>query len=84
MAPRYIGAGKFPVPREITKDEIKQVIKSYGTAAARAMEAGFDGIEIHGANGYLPDQFLTSYTNHRQRCRSSNEERRNRSRSSRS
>ena len=66
MAPRYIGAGKFPVPREITKYEIKQVIKSYGTAAARAMEAGFDGIEIHGANGYLPDQFLTSYTNHRQ------------------
>jgi len=66
MAPRYIGTGKFPIPRKIKIDEIKQVIKSYGTAAARAMEAGFDGIEIHGANGYLPDQFLTSYTNDRQ------------------
>ena len=66
MAPRYIGSGKFPIPREIEKNEIKQVIGSYGDAAARSMEAGFDGVEIHGANGYLPDQFLTSYTNHRQ------------------
>jgi len=66
MAPRYIGSGKFPIPREIEKDEIKQVIGSYGDAAARSMEAGFDGVEIHGANGYLPDQFLTSYTNHRE------------------
>ena len=66
MAPRYIGSGKFPIPREIGKDEIKQVILNYGDAAARSMEAGFDGVEIHGANGYLPDQFLTSYTNHRE------------------
>ena len=66
MAPRYIGSGRFPIPREIEKDEIKQVIRSYGDAAARSMEAGFDGIEIHGANGYLPDQFLTTYTNKRE------------------
>ena len=66
MAPRYIGSGRFPIPREIEKDEIKQVIGSYGDAAARSMEAGFDGIEIHGANGYLPDQFLTTYTNKRE------------------
>jgi 2,4-dienoyl-CoA reductase-like NADH-dependent reductase (Old Yellow Enzyme family) len=62
---RYGGAGKFQVPRQITRDEMQEVIASYCAAARRAMEVGFDGIEIHGANGYLLDQFLTTYTNHR-------------------
>ena len=65
MASRYIGSGKFSIPKELKKGEIKQVINSYGEAASRSVEAGFDGIEIHGANGYLPDQFLTTYTNQR-------------------
>jgi 2,4-dienoyl-CoA reductase-like NADH-dependent reductase (Old Yellow Enzyme family) len=62
---RYNGIGKFQVPREIARDEMQEVIASYCAAAQRAIEVGFDGIEIHGANGYLLDQFLTTYTNHR-------------------
>lgn len=62
---RYGGIGKFQVPREIARDGMQEVIASYCAAAQRAIEVGFDGIEIHGANGYLLDQFLTTYTNHR-------------------
>jgi len=60
---RYAGSGPFEVPREITRDEMKRVIAAFVAAARRAIAAGFDGIEVHGANGYLPDQFLTTYTN---------------------
>lgn len=60
---RYGGAGPFQVPREISRDEMRQVVASFAAAARRAAEIGFDGIEVHGANGYLPDQFLTTYTN---------------------
>lgn len=63
---RYRGnGGPFQTPREITPKEIHAVIDSFALAAQRAIEAGFDGVEIHGANGYLPDQFLTTYTNQR-------------------
>lgn len=65
MAPRYKGTGRFPLPREITVEEIAGVVESFGLAAVRAMQVGFDGVEIHGANGYLPDQFLTASTNQR-------------------
>ncbi len=65
MAARYYGDGPFPVPHEMTRDEIAAAIAAFGTAAANAMEAGFDGVEIHGANGYLPVQFLTPETNAR-------------------
>lgn len=63
MASRYIGSGKFPTPLELTTEQIHQIIDSYGKAATHSINAGFDGIEVHGANGYLPDQFLTNYTN---------------------
>ncbi len=64
--PRYRGSGDvFQTPREITRDEMAEVVASYGAAARRAVEIGFDGIEVHGANGYLPDEFLTVYTNQR-------------------
>lgn len=46
-------------------DEIKSLVESYAIAAKNAISAGFDGIEIHGANGYLVDQFLHYCTNHR-------------------
>ena len=46
------------LPREMTKEEIVQTIDAYGTAARNARAAGFDGVEIHAANGYLPHQFL--------------------------
>jgi 2,4-dienoyl-CoA reductase-like NADH-dependent reductase (Old Yellow Enzyme family) len=61
----YRGEGPYPVPREITAEEISQVIRDFASAAVRAKDAGFDGVEIHGANGYLLDQFLTDYTNQR-------------------
>ena len=60
---RYGGEGPFQVPREITRDEIRQSAANFAAAAKRAADAGFDGIEVHGANGYLLDQFLTTYTN---------------------
>jgi 2,4-dienoyl-CoA reductase-like NADH-dependent reductase (Old Yellow Enzyme family) len=62
---RYRGVGPFQTPREITRDEMQQIALAYGEAARRAIEVGFDGVEIHGANGYLLDQFLTTYTNQR-------------------
>ncbi|KAJ8111794.1 hypothetical protein OPT61_g5695 [Boeremia exigua] len=52
-------------PRALTVDEIRQIIKDFGSAAKKAREAGFDGIEIHGANGYLLDQFLHDNVNNR-------------------
>ncbi len=52
-------------PRALTQDEIKATIDDYGNAAKNAKSAGFDGVEIHAANGYLIDQFLQSRTNHR-------------------
>ena len=50
-------------PRALTLEEIAQTIDDYRTAAASAKDAGFDGVEIHAANGYLIDQFLQSSTN---------------------
>ncbi|UKA61819.1 NADH:flavin oxidoreductase [Arthrobacter sp. FW306-04-A] len=61
----YRGEGPFPVPAEITPAQMDDVGDGFVEAALRAKEAGFDGVEIHGANGYLLDQFLTDYLNHR-------------------
>lgn len=52
-------------PRELTVAEIKEYVQLYAKAARNAIEAGFDGVEIHGANGYLVDQFLQSESNQR-------------------
>lgn len=51
--------------RELTVDEIKDIIHAFGEATRRAIEAGFDGVEIHGANHYLFQQFFSGYTNKR-------------------
>jgi NADH:flavin oxidoreductases, Old Yellow Enzyme family len=51
--------------REITEDEIGEVIQSFGAGARRAQEAGFDGVQVHGAHAYLLSQFLSPYTNRR-------------------
>ena len=55
----------YPVPRALELSEIPGIIAAYRRGAQLAQEAGFDGVEIHGANGYLLDQFLQSATNHR-------------------
>ncbi|EGA90271.1 NADH:flavin oxidoreductase/NADH oxidase [Planococcus donghaensis MPA1U2] len=58
-------AGK-PTPRELTEEEIYAIIEDFGETTRRAIEAGFDGVEIHGANTYLLQQFVSSVTNQRQ------------------
>jgi N-ethylmaleimide reductase len=54
-----------PVPRALDIDEIRTIVEDYRRAAQSALAAGFDGVEIHAANGYLIDQFLRSSANHR-------------------
>lgn len=53
------------VPRELTEKEVGELVLAYGQAARRAVEAGFDGVEIHGGNGNLLHQFFSPYTNRR-------------------
>ncbi|EPB83410.1 N-ethylmaleimide reductase [Mucor circinelloides 1006PhL] len=57
--------GEYEVPHALTVDEIKSIVDEYAQAAKNAIEARFDGVEIHGANGYLVDQFLNSSSNNR-------------------
>jgi N-ethylmaleimide reductase len=59
------GLKDYETPQEITIAEIGQTIRDYGQAARNAIEAGFDGIELHAANGYLPSQFLAESSNQR-------------------
>jgi len=53
----------YPVPRPLTLDEIAEVVEAYRKGAENAKRAGFDGVELHGANGYLLDQFLQDKSN---------------------
>ena len=53
------------VPREMTESEIQATIKNFGEATRRAIEAGYDGVEIHGANTYLLQQFFSPHSNRR-------------------
>lgn len=52
-------------PRELSEEEVEQTIKDFGAATKRAIEAGFDGIELHGANTYLLQQFFSPHSNRR-------------------
>jgi N-ethylmaleimide reductase len=63
----YTSAGPQPfvTPRALDREEIPGVVEQFAQAAERARAAGFDGVELHGANGYLIDQFLCDGTNHR-------------------
>jgi len=56
---------EFPVPRALERSEIPGIVEAYKRGAQNALEAGFDGVEIHGANGYLLDQFLQDVSNQR-------------------
>ena len=55
----------FVKPKEMTEDEITEMIKAFGAAAQRAVEAGADGIQLHGAHGYLINEFLSPFFNSR-------------------
>ena len=59
------GEVEFTVPRALDKAEIPAIVETYRAGSQRALEARFDGVEIYGANGYLPDQFLQDGSNTR-------------------
>lgn len=59
------GMAPAPVPRALTTGEVRDEAQAFGDAARCAVEAGFDGVELHGANGYLIQQFLSSNANQR-------------------
>ncbi len=59
------GMQPMPVPEELTTAEVRAIVDEFAQAARNAKEAGFDGIELHSANGYLPNQFLSPNTNQR-------------------
>jgi N-ethylmaleimide reductase len=61
----YEGSKPYAESRALTTEEIKQVVDDYRTAAEHALAAGFDGVQLHAANGYLIDQFLRDGTNKR-------------------
>jgi len=61
----YYGKGEYAIPKAMNTEDINNVISGFVNAAKLAKFAGFDGVEIHGANGYLLDQFITVHTNER-------------------
>jgi 2,4-dienoyl-CoA reductase-like NADH-dependent reductase (Old Yellow Enzyme family) len=63
MMPEYGGSGEWPTPLAMSVDHIETAVHGFVSAAENARRAGFDGVEVHAANGYLLDQFLTDYTN---------------------
>ena len=67
MGDFFLPSGRvdFPVPRELRLEEIPGIVTSFAAATRNARAAGFDGVELHGANGYLQDQFLQDGSNHR-------------------
>ncbi|WP_309499640.1 alkene reductase [Sulfurovum sp.] len=74
----FEGMKEYETPRALEIDEIKEIVKDYARGAKNAIEAGFDGVEIHGANGYLIDEFLRDGTNIREDAYGGNIENRSR------
>jgi 2,4-dienoyl-CoA reductase-like NADH-dependent reductase (Old Yellow Enzyme family) len=66
LAPSAVAFGSYARPREMTVEEIQDVVRAFAAAAARADRAGFEVAEVHAAHGYLLHQFLSPLANHRQ------------------
>lgn len=58
--------GSSNIPRALTESEVEEIIEAFGETTRRAIEAGYDGVEIHGANGYLVQQFFSPHSNRRE------------------
>ncbi|MFF3685982.1 NADH:flavin oxidoreductase/NADH oxidase [Streptomyces sp. NPDC002187] len=65
VAPSAIEYAGFPVPHELTVEEIQQLVRDFADAAQRALDAGFEVAEVHGAHGYLINSFLSPVSNRR-------------------
>lgn len=61
-----LGKKPYPVPHALRGDELPGIVEEFVTASVNAVEAGFDGVELHGANGYLLNEFLAPSANHRE------------------
>jgi len=72
------GMKDYETPRALSTEEVKNIVQEYKLAAINAMEAGFDGVELHSAFGYLPNQFLADSSNQRTDEYGGNNENRNR------
>ena len=66
MGPSVMNTENGPMGKEMTVQDIRATVDAFGQGAARAKEAGFDGVQIHAAHGYLLNQFLSPFYNHRQ------------------
>lgn len=78
VGPSPLAYGRMPAPHELTASEIRSIVDDFVAAAQRAIRAGFDLIEIHGAHGYLLDNFLSALSNQRDDEYGGDEERRSR------
>src|SRR5207302_11034601 len=68
-SPSQVPLGEFPgaqTPKVLDEEEIEEILDSYGSAAARAVAGGLDGVEFHLSHGYLPWQFLSPFYNKRE------------------
>jgi 2,4-dienoyl-CoA reductase-like NADH-dependent reductase (Old Yellow Enzyme family) len=63
LGPSSVGFGHYPAPREMTRDEIAQVVVQFRDAAQYSLDAGFDVVEVHGAHGYLLHEFCSPLSN---------------------